>query len=509
MNQLFKPAKLGLLMLSLFALVSCKKEMTGTNENIAVAFSVKNNPEVIFYALGNGNVLDKYNAAAPETILNSATITGMQTAEKMMSIDFRPATGQLYGISNQSRVYVINAETGMARMIGSGPFAPALTGEYADLDFNPTVDRMRVVTSSGQNLRLNPETGAVAAVDGNINGQAGAMITGVAYSNNIAGAASTTLYDIDITSQQLFIQNPPNNGTLVLVDSLYLKVTGQGGFDISPNGIALGLYEVNKKATLFSVDPGTGRAKMITKYDKGIMYHSIAIPTRPVAYAVSNNSLLIFNPANTATVVSKTITGLQASESIQGIDFRPLNGQIYALGSSSRIYTLNASSGAAAMVALLTTPLSGSDFGFDFNPVVDRIRIVSNTGQNLRFNPNDGAVIVDGNINPAGAAVTASAYANNFAGATSTSLYDIDVINDKLYIQTPPNNGTLVEVGSLGINADAMSGFDIGSTTNMAYALLASAGNSKLYSINKTSGMASALGNFPFTVTGFTIGLGF
>ncbi len=483
--------------------------MPGTDENTAVAFSVKNNPDVVFYALGNGNVLHKYNATAPETVLNSATITGLQTAEKIISIDFRPATGQLYGISNQSRVYVINPETGAARMIGAGPFTPTLTGDYVALDFNPTVDRMRVVTSSGQNLRINPETGAVVATDGNINGQPGAMISAVAYTNNFAGAATTTLYDIDVASQKLFIQTPPNTGTLVEVDSLYLKVTGQGGFDISPDGVALGLFEVNKKATLFTINLSTGLAKILTKYDKEISYHGIAIPTRPVAYAVSSNNLLIFNPTSPSVTVSKAIMGLQAGETVLGIDFRPLNGQIYALGSSSRIYTLNASSGAAALVALLTTPLSGTDFGFDFNPVVDRIRIVSNTGQNLRFNPNGGAVTVDGNINPPGAAITASAYANNFAGTTSTTLFDIDVNNDKLYIQTPPNNGTLVEVGSLGINANAMSGFDIGSTTNMAYALLASAGITKLYSINKSTGAAIALGNFPFTVSGFTIGLGF
>ncbi|MEO7265119.1 MAG: DUF4394 domain-containing protein [Ferruginibacter sp.] len=509
MNHLFKQAQLGLIAIGMLGFISCKKDMLDINENTAVAFSVKNNPDVVFYALGDGNVLDKYNAKAPETVLNSASISGIQANEEILSIDFRPATGQMYGISNQSRLYVINAETGKARMIGTGPFTPTLTGEYADMDFNPTVDRIRVVTSSGQNLRLNPETGTVAAIDGNINGYDGAMVTAVAYTNNVAGAATTTLYDIDIASQQLFKQIPPNNGTLVLVDSLYLKVTGQGGFDISPDGIALGLYEVNKKATLFSVDISTGRAKMITKYDKGIMYHNIAIPTNPVAYSISNNSLVIFNPTNISSVVSKSITGLQTGETIMGLDFRPLNGQLYALGSSNRIYSINASSGAAAMVAVLSTPLNGTDFGFDFNPLVDRIRIVSNSGQNLRFNPNDGALIIDGNINPSGAAITASAYSNNFAGTTSTTLYAIDVNSDKLYIQSPPNNGTLVEVGSLGINIDAMSGFDIGGTSNNAYALLSASGSTKLYIINKSTGAATALSNFPYSVSGFTIGLGF
>ncbi len=161
------------------------------------------------------------------------------------------------------------------------------------------------------------------------------------------------------------------------------------------------------------------------------------------------------------------------------------------------------------MVAMLSTPLNGTDFGFDFNPVVDRIRIVSNTGQNLRFNPNDGALIVDGMVNPSGAAITASAYANNFAGTTATTLFNIDASTDMLYIQNPPNNGTQVGVGSLGINVETMTGFDIGGTSGIPYALLSSGGMTKLYSINKTTGAATAMGNFSTNVSGFTMGLGF
>lgn len=508
MNHFFQFKKIGIAALALLLFTSCQKQTVLTEEWPVASFSVKNNPDVVFYALAGGTVLDKYNAMAPETILNSATITGLQAGEKILSIDFRPATGQLYGISSSSRLYVINAQTGAARMIGAGPLSITLTGDLTGMDFNPTVDRLRVVTSSGQNLRINPETGAVT-MDGNINGQPGAMISAIAYTNNFAGAATTTLYDIDVNSQKLFKQTPPNNGTLVEVDSLYLKVTGNGGFDISPDGVALGLFEINKKATLFTVNLTTGLAKIITKYDKEIMYNGIAIPTRPVAYAVSSNNLLIFNPTSTAAPVSKAIIGLQAGETIMGIDFRPLNGQIYALGSSSRIYTINAASGAAAMVAVLSTPLNGTDFGFDFNPAADRIRIVSNRGQNLRFNPINFSVSVDGPINIAGAAITASAYTNNFAGTTSTMLFNIDATTDQLYLQSPPNAGTLVAVGSLGINVDATSGFDIGGTSGMAYALLSSAGSTRLYSINTTSGAATAISNFSSSVSGFTIGLGF
>jgi len=492
----------------LFTLCSCEQEQVSDDMQTQKQKMV---PDTEFYALAGGMMLDHYSTANPESALNSVMISGLQQDEKILSIDFRPATGQLYGLGSTSRIYVIDPDSGMARAIGTGPFTPMLSGDVTGFDFNPTVDRIRVVTSSGQNLRLNPETGMVAATDLMINGSDGAMITGVAYTNNMAGAATTTLYDIDVTSDKLFMQNPPNNGTLVAVGKLNLKVEGDGGFDISPMGTALALYEVNKKATLMHVDLMTGNATILAKYDKSMMYHGIAIPTNPVAYAVTaSNNLLIFNPEMPEMTISKTITGLMPGEMLWGIDFRPVNGQLYALGSTSRLYTINASSGAAtAAGAMFTTLLSGTDFGFDFNPLVDRIRIISNTGQNLRVNPNDGAVTVDGALNPATTGVSAAAYSNNFAGTTTTALFDIDVNSDKLYQQTPPNNGTLVEIGSLGVDADAATGFDIGGRSGTAWAIMTSAGATKLYEINRMTGMAMAKGNFSSAVTGFTVGLGF
>lgn len=468
--------------------------------------------DITFYALAGGTVIDKLSTINGN-VQSTATITGLQPQETILAIDFRPATGQLYGLSSGSRLYVINPMTGAARMIGAAPLTPALSGSITGFDFNPTVDRIRVVTSMGQNLRLNPETGAVAATDMSINGVSGAMITGVAYTNNVAGAATTTLYDIDVTTQKLYKQMPPNDGTLVAVGALNLNIAGEGGFDIAPNdAIALGLYSVNNVPTLFKVNLMTGEAKTIAKYERTTPYTGIAIPTEAVAYAVDMmNNLLIFNPGNPSMTVSKAIAGLAMGERVLGIDFRPLNGQLYALTSDSRIITLNAASGVSAAVGTLSTPLSGTDFGFDFNPVVDRIRIISNTGQNLRYNPNDPTlpVLVDGSLNPGMPMVTGAAYANNFAGTTTTMLFDIDVNTDKLYLQSPPNSGGLVEIGKLNYNIDAATGFDIGGTSGTAWAILTADGRARLFTINTTTGAATVKANFPVLVNGFTVGLGF
>src|SRR5690606_10720728 len=96
-------------------------------------------------------------------------------------IDFRPQTGQLYALgvndmADNATVYVIDPQSGGATVVGSEGLVRFVTttGATVDLppasvgygfDFNPTVDRIRVVTATGLNLRINPITGE--PVDGN------------------------------------------------------------------------------------------------------------------------------------------------------------------------------------------------------------------------------------------------------------------------------------------------------------------------------------------------------
>jgi hypothetical protein len=420
---------------------SCKKDRDDRDTFVG--------PNINFFALSQDNKLLLINARSGQSG-GQVTITGLQSGENLLGIDFRPATGQLYGLGSSSRIYVIDLKTGAARAIGAGAFSPAISGTAVGFDFNPTVDRIRVVTSTGQNLRINPETGTVAFTDGSIAGSS--KVTSVAYTNSVAGATATTLFDIDVTTNKLFKQDPPNDGTLVAVGDLGVDADEAGGFDIASEGnIALAALSVSGQSGLYVIDLNTGKAQKAGNFATAIT--GIAIPTEPVTYLISTgNELVIYNP-NTGSMANKPITGLQSGENVLGIDTRPVNGQLYILGSSSRVYTVNASSGAAVAVgtAPFTTLLAGTDFGFDFNPTVDRIRIVSNTGQNLRVHPETGVVaFVDGVLKPGTPSVTAAAYNNNFAGAATTTLFDIHSETNMLYKQDPPNDGTLTSVGPLG-----------------------------------------------------------
>jgi hypothetical protein len=503
-----KAAAIGAVALSLFA-ASCSKN-DDYNTNPGEQFVIAPNVNVV--ALTQDNKLVAFNAQTGASLAPQSTITGMQTGETMLAIDYRPATGELYGVSSGSRVYVINPVSGVARAVSATAFSPAIDGTAIGIDFNPTVDRLRLVSNNGQNLRINPETG-VATTDGVINGATGAKVSSVAYTENRAGAATTILYDIDVVTKKLYKQDPPNDGKLVEVGALGIEATAVADFDIAPDSkSALAPLTVGNVQGMYIIDLATGKAIQSATFNNKVL--SMAIITDPVAYGVSlNNELLIFNPASAnPTLVAKAITGLQNGENILGIDFRPVNGQLYGLGSSSRLYTINASSGVATQVgtAAFTTALSGTSFGFDFNPTADRIRVVSNTGQNLRLNPIDGTVaFVDAPLTATGQFVNGAAYTNNVAGASTTVLYDINSQTGKLYKQDPPNDGTLTEVGSLGITVDAANGFDISAKSGAAYAVLTVGGATKLYTVNLTNGATAPIATFTQGMRGFALGLGF
>ena len=246
-----------------------------------------------FYALTSSNEIINYRSGNPLVELSSFTISGLAAGEKMLAIDFRPANGMLYGVSNSSKIFIINLNTGMATAV-SGPFTPVISGENVGFDFNPTVDRIRLVTNTGQNLRLNPITGLVAATDGTIN-PANTDVTAVAYTNSFAGATTTTLYDIDVATDQLYIQSPPNNGTLTTVGSLGVQALGEAGFDIAPdNSIAIaalygrGLEEGQteesngNKYRFYYINLVTGEAKNAGKTERMIIGLAIS-PNQPEA----------------------------------------------------------------------------------------------------------------------------------------------------------------------------------------------------------------------------------
>lgn len=210
-----------------------------------------------------------------------------------------------------------------------------------------------------------------------------------------------------------------------------------------------------------------------------------------------NNTLLLFDSATPSDATSVQVTGVTGQ--LLGIDLRPANNLIYGLTDTNNIYTINPFSGAATFVSTLSTPFSGDSFsGVDFNPVVDRLRVVGSNDQNFRVNVDTGATLVDGALNPGNPFITAAAYTNaDNDPATPTVLYTIDFLSEQLSIQNPPNAGTQVSVGSLGVTInDPRVGFDIVTAggVNTAFAGIFDFIDASLYTVDLGSGAATRVG---------------
>ncbi len=217
--------------------------------------------------LTSGNRLLTVDSASPGTVTSTVTVSGLNSGDSLVGIDFRPATGELFGLGSQSRLYSINQETGVATQIGAGG-AFTLNGTRFGFDFNPTVDRIRIVSDTDQDLRVNPNNGALSFTDaslayasGDVNNGQDPKVVGAAYTNSFAGAAGTVLYDIDSSLDILVIQNPPNDGKLNTVGSLGVDTTDEVGFDISGvSGVAYAALTVSGTSNLYAINLVTGAA---------------------------------------------------------------------------------------------------------------------------------------------------------------------------------------------------------------------------------------------------------
>ena len=173
---------------------------------------------------------------------------------------------------------------------------------------------------------------------------------------------------------------------------------------------------------------------------------------------VADGSLVCFEDDRPSRVDPiGTVTGLVQDTSLVGIDYRPADNLLYGVGNAGGVYTIDASNAVATLVSRINQPLQGTSFGVDFNPAVDRLRTISDAGQNLRTNVADGTTNVDGTLNIPGTppvspalGVTAAAYTNNDADPnTVTTLFDIDTTNDNVVVQAPANAGSLSPTGKL------------------------------------------------------------
>jgi hypothetical protein len=476
------------------------------------------------------------------------------------------------GAAGTARAFQINRTTGAISAAQTLVTAPSMnvgvTGTTFGVDFNPVPDLLRITSDAGQNLRANVVTG-VTIVDG----VTGGNITSAGYTNSFGptSPATTTLYTINSMTGTLNVQNPPNAGTQVPVGAgagnlgIMGGITAVSGFDVNGvNNLAVAGLQVGTatSTTLYGIDLTTGLA---TAFPGGNVGVGVGVGTAPltgnirgitftnnpqvtaVGVTAAGNQLVNLSTttnlgvaANLATITTTPITGLQGGETVIGTDFRTsanaaLNNRLYVVTDQARTYVVDPATGAATQQIMLMANagdlfagfMGSTAFGIDFNPAADRLRTVAGI-RNLRSvldgvaGMTAGTTFTDGDLMRVVPTLVApeirgAAYSNSTPGMpqpTVTNLFTLDIANDMLFLQNPPNNGAQAFVGRLGVDAASVGGFDI-TGPNTAFAVLNTnavmggpgAVTNGLYSINLASGAATLVGavNTGGAITGLAL----
>ena len=218
-------------------------------------------------ALTADGQLYKIDSSSQKVTANMAA----NSPSPLRGFDVRPVDGKLYALGNNHQLYTLDLSTGATSKVvklnkelpGSG---------HAVVDFNPAADKLRLLANDGTNFRVNVETGEVAvdgstsyAADGPHAGKKPNIAAG-AYTNSYTGTKSTVLHTIDLASNSLMLQNPPNDGVQQPIGKIVdnLKVVAM---DIDSDGKGGNTAYLLTGTTLHTLDLDSGKPNTLGKID--------------------------------------------------------------------------------------------------------------------------------------------------------------------------------------------------------------------------------------------------
>lgn len=481
-------------------------------------------------------------------------ITGLKANDALVAIDYRASTGVLYGLGQNGNLYEMNAGNGVAKFKvalkadptdTTTPFT-TINGDPAKIGmaFNPISEQLRVFTEKGQNLRINVDTGLVTT-DSDLS--TSLTLSGAAYTNSSPDSTSTRLLAIDsvdfcLKEVRLSDFSVGACKRLTLDTGTKLSFRDTLGFEIDGlNNVAYAMLKVNNQVGMYQID----LSKMDTTSDLATKkigssfsfdlssaadrfnLRSIATKPNDLAFGLTaDNKIVRFSPDLASKTTTISISGLleaDKDEKLVGFDRRAEDlaasethsdtGAVYAISNKSYLYRLNPLTGVVSdKITLIPatvngqkdgfTSLNGTRFAVDFNPVADRLRVISDTGQNLSIDVDSGFVTTQTPINGvANTDIRAAAYINNFRDAWkgTTTLFNLDSVGQQLLTQTPPASGTLSVVGGFGKDLGNTLAFDIAGQSNEWALLTARTPNNTnlLYRVNLLNGSVQ-----PYRLTG-------
>lgn len=231
------------------------------------------------YAITDSGTLIRFQTDDPGSLDAEQTISGLNSGESVLQIDFSIEPEILYGLTSANRIVSIDPETAAASYVGSVPFTTDVLQQPV-MDYNPANDFLRVIDydatggSGSAILRVDRQTGALLQTDGNgviryndtdANDGEIPQLVAIAHSNGNTRATSTTQYGLDFTTQSLVrVTNAGVLTTLGVLDRAFLSTVGfdivrQRGDRADDLGIAYIAFANNRDpARLFEIDLADG-----------------------------------------------------------------------------------------------------------------------------------------------------------------------------------------------------------------------------------------------------------
>jgi hypothetical protein len=306
------------------------------------------------WVINQSNTLHSFSSDAPGTLSEPLNVTGV-FGPALQGIDFRPATGELYGMGGDQKLYRIDLDTGAATAIGLSGLSFGLA---SGMDFNPVSDRIRIVDQAEENARINPNNGARAdSPQNDTNLTPAGELTHVAYDRNVAPTApgaKTTAFGADVGTDTLMLiggvdgDPSPNLGAVTVRGPLGVNLPStNGGLDIAAAGTAYLTAAAPSFAALFTVNLATGAATLVGSIGSNFPVPSgiSAQPTGKVGtpFAVASASegagvatVVIRRalPAETAFVVDYATSD---GDAVAGSDYTATSGRLtFAAGETEK-----------------------------------------------------------------------------------------------------------------------------------------------------------------------------
>lgn len=282
---------------------------------LAALFAASPTRAVPLVVLNSDGNLFTTGSNNPNQIVTGVFPSGFnQTGEQLLAIDVRPSNNELYALSSSSALYQVDLATGEMSQVGAR-FGTKLNGTSFGFDIDPVSDTARVVSNTGQDLKIDLNTGfatpesPLAYAAGDANAGVIPSIVALAYGPSPGGGAPAPLYGLDSRTAS-FVVVDPDTGLLHTLGPGFGAISNLAGLDIDSSGTAYAVVD----------EIGLTTEENLSPFELAQVDLHTGIPSR---LAFFNGEPIVRDIAVIGSLVPEPGTALLVATGLLGLAARP------------------------------------------------------------------------------------------------------------------------------------------------------------------------------------------